>query len=169
MSTNESITEHLKNLIPKDAVEAPQKPREELKPRITVVTKSYYQPPDNPAVSVVARFSRDVATDKQIYVRNLTATEEWLQVDIGWLETTSMLIIVNREGQQLQTKPTQQEQEAINQKVLQVTYLHPSEKPVGYLLIAPGESLRITPSNLEHLCIRCKQGSVKYTLNAFPG
>jgi len=136
--------------------------------RLTVVEHVYYQATGEDAWEVPnSSYSRFLTTDEQPYVRKLTATEEWTKIDTGWLTECSTLVIVNEEGGFRSRLPTEEQKEETAKKILEVGF-HQHNYDVGWLVVLPQESLRMCPSHLGKLFIRCQFGTAKFTIYIIP-
>lgn len=136
-----------------------------IKDRLAVVETAYHQQFGKQPHSIETRFSRQLSTQNQLYERQLVATEEWYPLDCGWLESTGMMVLVNNEGKFLQVQPTDEEREAAERKVLEVSY---QDAPHNVWLILPRESMRAQPGDVRKLRIRCQSGVARFTLCLFP-
>lgn len=144
------------------------KPTPVVKDRITVVETIYYQPFGDQATSVESKFDRILdSVDEQPYSRKCKATEEWQSLDTGWVKTCSMLSIENNEGKFAQRIPTPEERDEAKAKVLELAYSGEYVDEDTWLIL-PGESMRGLPADLSRLLIRCRKGSAKFTVTAFP-
>lgn len=143
--------------------------RERLKDRITVVSQTYYQRFGKNPVLAESRFSRDVSLGQQPYQREEEVGEDWLHLDLGWITTVGLIVIVNNEGQSLQVIPTGEEQENRARKILEVRSSDATSSPGCLWLIPPGESFQGFPSRPQDLFIRSQSGTTEYTLYVFSG
>ncbi len=146
---------------------------EEPKDRISVVEMVYHRPFGDQATVIESRFSRDLQGHEQPYTRNLKATEEWQQLDCGWLPNAGMLVIHNTEGKFLQVNPTDEERKESASKILEVCFDWPDrtgwkKDPTHCWLVLPGESMRGCPSQPRELYIHSQSGVAKYTIHLLP-
>lgn len=133
-----------------------------LRDRLTVSERVYHRPIGEEASEFVSAYSHELETQEQPYERNCTATEEWQEVDLGWLKDgVSMLVIRNNEGRRLQRNPTDDVKADIAKRVLLVS----PDRSLPWL-VRPKESLRGCPST--RLFIRSQHGPIKYTVFAVP-
>lgn len=146
-------------------------PAEPPKPvnRLTVVETLYHQSGHQEAESFGLSYERDLVTEEQVYDRRDKATEVWQDLRLGWFTDKelgcSLLRIVNHEGQQFQTIPTPEELAEVMGRVLEFCYAGGEETP---FLVRPKESTKLSPSTLKGLRIRCRKGTARYTVTAFP-
>jgi len=133
--------------------------------RISVSEMLIHQHPDQQPTAIEHRFSRSIKSDEQPYIRKTKVSEEWINLDFGWVENVGMLHLVNEEGGNLQTIPTEEELQALALKVIEIRH----ESSGFCWLILPGESFRGMPSTGNGLQVRCQSGIAKYTINIFPG
>jgi len=139
-----------------DAAHAPREgtryePREGLSNRITVVEMVYFQAPGESPLGVESRYSRALTTDEQPCERRLKATEDWRELDRGWVDQTSLIVISNNE--------------TVADKILEVAYRDAYQDT---WLVLPGESMRASPSNASRLVVRSQSGTIRFTANLFP-
>jgi hypothetical protein len=85
-----------------------EQPPHEIKDRITVVDSIYYQSEGEPIIDVVSRFESEVKDSEQVYTRRMVAKDKWTAIDIGWLKSTGMLVILNKEKPNSQIIPSQE-------------------------------------------------------------
>jgi hypothetical protein len=147
------------NLITKDAV-------------VVVGQVCHRRHADQPT-STVFQFSRELETEEQPYTRlchkpKSKAKEEWLPLDTGWLEEeVSFLVIRNDEGGHTDVNLSEEEKESIKQRIIEIgIYNEDVTIPIQYFL--PQESLPISPIDLDSYRIRCRKGTAKYTITAYP-
>ena len=132
---------------------------------LTVIEMVYHRPVDGEHGGVETRFNRKLQTQEQMYQRKMTVGEAWVPLDLGWLDENgiSALVLVNNE-EHFTHQPTEEELAELAKKVIQIGYAEG-----GYAWdIPPGESFRGTPTNSEHLFVRCVHGSAKCTLTLIP-
>lgn len=154
------------------------------RPRVTVVEQAYYQSPDDQPRVVETRYSQDLQTDEQPYLRLMKVTEEWRHIDHGWVEDASWLIISNEEGRVGTVIPSREEQAAARAKVVELGWefappadgprtMHSPERapppPIAPVIeIKPGTSIRISPKFVRAIRLRCQSGMARVTVNLFP-
>lgn len=162
----------------------PVTPAPKSRPRVTVVEQAYYQSPDDQPRCVETRYSQDLASDEQPYLRLMKVTEEWKPVDHGWIEEASLLILTNEEGRIGTVIPSRADLEASSMKVIEIgwqlegppegprTMHSPDRLPpppiVPFLVVHPGKSVRVTPQFLRAMRLRCRSGMARATVNLFP-
>jgi hypothetical protein len=152
--------------------------------RLMVVEMLYHQSIEDQPTAFETRFARWLQTDEQPYVRKAKATEEWQPLDTGWLQESSMLLISNVEGTVIDRQPSQEEQDALASRILELGLLvseaAPSKRtmhsqqgdqqsvvlPFGE--IPPGETCRFSPVNLDRILVRCRKRSARYSVTALP-
>lgn len=143
---------------------------------LTVIDTIIHQLPDESAIPVDSRYTRWLTTDEQHSSRQKKIGEEWEPLDIGsWLHSCGMLMIKNREGGRKLVNPSIEQQEKERARIVEVAviYVEPQEyvsfdNPVVFAKILPGESLRIHPTNISDLRIRCQSGQCRVSIDAFP-
>lgn len=134
--------------------------------KLTIVESIYHQPFGEQPTQVENRFEQILSSSEQPYQRKLKATEEWQQLDFGWLESVGMILIVNTEGKFLQLQPTEEEKEETAKKVLELCY-RISVCPFGWSIL-PGASFRGQPNDPTTLHIRSQSGVTRFMLYAWP-
>ena len=154
------------------------------RPRVTVVEQAYYQSPDDQPRCVETRYSQDLETDEQPYLRLMKVPGEWTKLDCGWIEEASLLILTNEEGRIGTVIPSREEREASALRVVEVGWevaappegprsMHSPERTppppiVPVLTVPPGRSIRVTPQLLRAMRLRCRSGMARVTVNLFP-
>ncbi len=133
------------------------------KGRLTVAESIYHQLPGKQPVALGEPFSKRLSSAHRPYQYAIILTEEWKQVDGGWLIDCSLLHVANDEGKLMQRVPTIAEQEEINSRIIQVSI--ESSKP---WLVAPGETFRGCPSSLADVKVRCGKGTARCTITVIP-
>jgi hypothetical protein len=127
--------------------------------------------------STVFQFSRDLETEEQPYTRlchkgKSKAKEEWQPIDTGWLEDkVSLLVISNDEGGHTDVNLTPEALEEIKARVIEIGIELNTESSllvIPFQYILPKESLPISPIDITSYRIRCRKGSAKYTITAYP-
>jgi hypothetical protein len=141
--------------------------------RITVLESVYYRPYNQQPIALEIRSSRSLKSDEKPYQRQnhkkTVATEEWKEVDFGWLENDlGLFVIQNDEGSMYETIPTEDEKSEDKKKVLEIGFGTPENPPQDVWLIPPHESFRGSPSSSSNVMIRSQHKEIKYTLTAFP-
>jgi hypothetical protein len=137
------------------------------KSRIVVVETVHYQQDDAQPNTITHRFNRFTQTDEQAFMRLMTVGESWQSINAGWLDQVGMLVIINREGAFRQGQPTQQQRDEMAQRILEITF--GSYPPFHIdMTIPPGESLRLYPTDLSRIRIKCHKGEAKTTIWAAP-
>lgn len=135
----------------------------DIQDRLTIVERVYHQQYGQSPVSHESRYSVRLKTHEQPYLRYATASEEWKPLDCGWLKgAAGMMVISNEAGKNTQVNLTDDEKKAVAAQVLEV--LHDGDKYP--MIIQPKESIRIRTDNDDLLIIRCRKGTVRYSLFA---
>jgi hypothetical protein len=128
--------------------------------RVTVVEGVYHMGVDVPTTVTENRFSRDVESDEQPYIRRFTVGSDWVQLDTGWVDAIGMLVISNEEGRVFQRIPTKEEREETMRRVVEVAGTPP-------WLILPTESMRGLPAN-RSVRMRCLHGEARVVVTVVP-
>lgn len=131
--------------------------------RLTIVEMCTYQILGEAAQSNSIRSVHMLDTDEQLWSRRSRVGTDWEPVDVGWVKSISLISIVNEEGKRLDVNPSEEEQEAIAARIIE---LRIGQGPAW--LIYPGQSFRGQPSSLD-LSIRSRSETAKYTIIIYPG
>lgn len=136
------------------------------RPRLSVVQMVYHQQPDGQPTVQEARYSRWLESDEQPYLRRMTVGEEWVALDVGWVEKAGMLVLRNEGGPPSPVKLTPEQKAEAAAKVIEVGF---TEGLTGQVwLIPPGESMAGVPRNAKELRVRCQSGEVKLSVCVLP-
>lgn len=142
--------------------------------RLSVVEYVYHQQLGQSPKAIEHRWCRNLESDEQQYVRVFQATEEWKNLDTGFLEdNVGHLILVNEEGQSpsVQLSPEEKQEVAARKVELGLRLTMPESLEqwvVPFATVVPGESCRLTPSNIGNYCIRALAGNPRCTLTLIP-
>lgn len=167
----------------------PQKeiPKKDLKnrPRTTIVETLVYHRPGEEPTNVTNRFAFYGESLEQEYKRQIRVGEVWVPIDTGWLNNrVSTLILVN-ELIRPSKNISQEEEELINSKVLEIGIISipeeenpksrtmfspPKVQPslAVFSFLPPGEAIRLRPENIASYRIRCRNDSTKVTIHCYP-
>lgn len=140
---------------------------ESMRELLTVVESVYHSQEGRQPTAITSKFTRELTTSEQAYVRYQVVTEEWQEIDLAWIgENLSSLCIANEEGTVIQTYPTEEAKAELARKVLEVRFVGDA----GLLLIPPRESTRILPKldNGDKLEMRSEYGKINCRVAAFP-
>lgn len=140
------------------------------KDRLTVVETLSHETTGGEPTGIWTGFSRTLITEEQVWERRDKVAEEWIPLDCGWFKGAkcSQLLIRNEEGTNLTVNPSVFEQALIKSKIIEVCF-RASETPLkADCLIHPGESLRVMPSELNAIRLRCGGGKASIIINIFP-
>lgn len=145
-----------------------------VKNRVTVVDTVYWQPVDSEPVAIPSRFYREVSCEEQVYQGKFKVTPQWVEIKTWWLKTVGMLTLRNEEGYFPQVQPTGQERQRAESLILEVGLLvdidnSREEKVIPFARILPRESLRLHPSSVQHLRVRCPGGVARVHVCLIPG
>lgn len=151
------------------------------KNRITVVENVYHQVlsrQEQPTQYGPKPFVIEVETDEQTCPRRSIVTEEWSEIDLGWVKQAKMLVIWNDEGKFLDTIPSPVDVALAAKRVLEIALapLYPSkidqDSPrialEAFGLVYPQSSVRLFPSDSRRLWVRCQSGTCALLVVAFP-
>lgn len=134
-----------------------------INPLVTVVESVYHQVPgEQPTQPVESRYSSELATDEQPFIRKFKVGSEWKALETGWLNDCSMLVLKN-EAPHWTVQPTDEER---LEAALKVVEMGCGGKALAEL--PPGESLRFRPADICSLRVRCIAGAANCVLCLFP-
>ena len=139
--------------------------------RLTVTESIYHQSPEGEPVEIGYSGARFLETDEQVYSRRTTVGEEWTPIDCGWLRESgaSLLLLRNEEGRFTQVIPSPEQRGETQGRVVEVGVGTPHGEVVPFAEVDPQESpLRLRPSDLGSLYLRCRQGRAKVTVTLVP-
>ena len=144
----------------------------ETRGRLTVTEMVYHQVPGEQPTIWETQYVRSVDREAQPYLRRCKATEEWQPLDLGWStewpDGASLLTLRNEEGK-FAVNPTDEERAESEAKVIELAAIAGGQL-VGVILIRPNsQDMRLEPTNLRSLRIRCRSGTARYTMCLFPG
>jgi hypothetical protein len=131
--------------------------------RLVVVEQVHHQERGASPTSLDTRYSVELSSDEQLYVRRLGVNEELARIDFGWAKEPAMLVL-RHERPVRSVHPSAEEAAADGARRVEVL--------VGdraFAVVRPGCSLRLEPSAGAELNVRCTQGSAKCTLMVVPG
>lgn len=143
--------------------------------RIVVVENVYHQQHGEQPTGVATRFSRTLGSEEQPYIRKATLGQDWQEIDRGWIEEPGLLVLINESGPPPSVIPSDEETMELAARLIEVAIKAPGEgkgKGEPFLMICRiprGESLRIMPTDVAAIRIRCASGTARYSLYLFPG
>lgn len=140
--------------------------------RITVVETVCHQQFGEQSVVVDTRYTKQLTSSEQAYIRRYRVTDKFKPIDTGWIGKASLLVIKN-ELEPVLVQSTQEEKDEAAKKIVEVsncasrlTRSVTPEQAEWY--IYPGESMRVCPIDIKNVFIRCRHGEVKCTIAIFP-
>lgn len=89
------------------------------KAHVVVVENIVHQGPHQEPLPIESRYLRWLETTEQPYIRRLSITEQWVQLDCGWLTEASVLVIHNDEGK-LAHVPSPEEAQTLRSRVIEL-------------------------------------------------
>lgn len=140
-----------------------------MKSHITIVDMTYYRAEGEQPIVVSSRFGRDLQTTEQPYIRRVTITEKWEQLQLGWIQQCGLLILAV-DPPSYKVQPTPEERNEAESKVVEVIWN--LDNPQWGIRIPPGEDARFQPiyripETEFRLYARCLNGQTKLTVHAF--
>lgn len=136
--------------------------------RITVVDQVYHQNPGQDPTVASSKFSRLLDSTEQAYVRRTKVGETWSLVDRGWIESCSLMVVENLEGQSFAVVPTPEERAEVEARVVELGTPGEDGRIVPFALVRPGLSGRFEPYDVRRVLLRCRSGVAQYTVTLFP-
>ena len=127
---------------------------------LTVVDFVYHQPAGQAFQQIPHRFNCILESDEEVYHRRTKATEEWSKLEYGWIESPSMIKVVN------------EAKDNTEGSTLELFYRVDEDPSFDMTnngwIIPPGECMRGRPTRPGLLAIRSQQGITKYSIYAIP-
>jgi hypothetical protein len=157
---------------------------------LTVVGSFYHQGSGQQPTSQDIRYSRQLRSNEQAYIRNTKIGEDWQPLDFGWVKVPGFFVLTNNEGKFTGAQPTDRERQEARTHIIEFgivsellsqgltkpkgrdMFSEPlcPEQPVLLSFILPGEALSWSPAtDPAQLRIRCRKGTARYTLWAVQG
>lgn len=138
-----------------------------MKDRITVVKQIYHQQAELDPTLEDCRYETILKTeDEQPYQRvRLPVGEEWQSLipKGSWLDRIGLIVIKNLKEIR-ETNPTEEEAQAIADRVLQIRYMDSQH----YWSVPPDAVQDFYPSDYQSLLIRCQRGRTRYNVTLYP-
>lgn len=141
--------------------------------RITIVETITYERENGEPFQVSTRCDCAVSQDTQPYQREITVTEEWKPIDLGWAvewldsgKPIGVISIHHLGGNRLQKVPTETERLETISRTLYIALGSDSREIVE---IFPRDSFRSVLSDARWVKIRAKRGTVRALVTIFPG
>jgi hypothetical protein len=135
--------------------------------RVSVVEQVWYQSAGEQPHALSLRMYRALNTTAQAYSRRKNVGTKWEELDTGWVNVPSFVIIENNEGQRPASVLSIPEKAALSHKVLWVSLGEINEP--AHLVIQPGEHLRLPLNVGTRVYLRAAEGSIKVMIHAIPG
>lgn len=133
---------------------------------LTVVQSYYHQQEGMQPTQIEARYTRELKTDEQPYVRHFKVGETWDKLDTGWLTDCSLLIVKNNEGRFTDRIPTPAQLQEALARVVEIGLGIGPVSPC--LLVHPNESHPLHVVSLDEVWLRCANGEARVSVMAFP-
>ena len=135
---------------------------------LIVVKTFYHQLGGMDPVSADTRYTRNLQTDEQPYVRHLSLSQEtgWVPIDAGWLNAVgaSYIRVKNNEGTRFQRYPTPEEKADVIKRIVDISF----DGINAHIPVIPGEAQEFTPTDLSLIRLRCQYGTAKISINIVP-
>lgn len=129
---------------------------------ISVVEAVYHQKLRQQPTSLESTFSRDLVSDGDPYQVTMVVTEEWQDVDVGWVERCGMMVLKNLEGLGLQVIPTEAEVAAIESRVVDIAF--GDDRAAAH--VPPRATSHLWPDVTVR--VRCRSGTARLLVFASP-
>jgi len=136
--------------------------------RLTIAETLYHQSnsDDNPS-SVVAQHCQFLETDEQLWQRRQKIGKEPTNLDIGWIEDWSCLLIIN--SSMVPNVPPAIRTPEDTQRIEESTVcLYSVKDKSQQWKILPGDSFRGCPTDIESLYLHCPNGSTTVKIVVVP-
>lgn len=138
-----------------------------LRNHVTVVEYVCFHAYDGQPIQQETKFFKKIASDEEPYKRKIRIGEDWEPLDCGWVKEAGVLVLANEEGKYLQANPTEDEQAALDAKIVEVSFL-PDPPPNNCWEVPPGEAMRGFPGNLKSLYVHCQSGVARCIVFVVP-
>ena len=135
-----------------------------MKSRLTIVEQVYFQQPGIQPVQETTQFSRQCESDEQVYTRVKKLSDVWVDLDSGWVDEASCVMVLNHGNRQHLVNPTSEELLQESDRVVEVAV----RGPTVFGLVRVGESLRIEPHDVKNLVIRCRKDTTQVRIIVVP-
>jgi hypothetical protein len=131
--------------------------------RLVVVEQVHHQEQGAEPTSLDTRYSLELSSEEQPYLRRLSIGEELSRMDFGWTREP-VLLVLRHERLVRAVHPSEAERAA--DEARRVVLLVGDR---AFAEVRPGSSLRFEPSAGAELNVRCTQGTAKCTIMVVPG
>ena len=145
--------------------------------RVVVAETVYHQYGDAQPTAVEKPFSYAVSSDEEPYRRTLKVTQEWQQLDTGWLDASTVarlpdMICLFHEPEVFSSKPTSEQLRQAVERVVLLRFAYEKEI-VGCtsdadMELPSGRSCRLFLRLRRNLYLCCLGGECKVALTVFP-
>ena len=135
---------------------------------ITVLDNVYFRRDMRNPIRAGTPHCWDLVSDEQPYIREIRIAENWQKLDTGWLQKSSLIMLHNHEGENLQRVPTPEEKEATAKRIVAIGIGHSDLKMETVWIVRPGRNCRGELARLDNVYVRCLSGSALCTLFMFP-
>lgn len=135
--------------------------------RTTLNFQACFEQHGEPIVSeqITHCYSRK-ASEHDVYTRRMMVTPEWAPVDVGWLSTQDIaLLILQNRAERLSVNPSAEVLEQITNRVIEVTF----DGSTPHALVRSGGFIALEPVLASRIHIRSRTGSWKIRVTATPG
>lgn len=151
-------------------------------PFLTVVETVVHAVPSGEPTEVACRYEVQLRTREQVYRREMTVDVGWRSLDLGWVgDRVSIVHLSNREGERYDVTPTEEQRADVEDRVIEIgvavtevgkdatQWDPPTSVIMPLMAIPPRESMRFRPVGaFDRLRVRCRRGSARVTVVAFP-
>lgn len=135
--------------------------------QLTIVSTVYHVPAnqDDPTTVSDVRWSRKLTTKQEPFHRRLMVGSDQTPISGCWIDRASMIVVVNREGCDLRTIPTEEERVAIDKRVVE---LSAGGQTFGYVTPFGGPYVGNPGPLLPQIRLRCPEGTARVLVWVFP-
>lgn len=138
--------------------------------RLTLILTAHHSRNGSQPTTTDVRYGKTLTEDEDTYRRDIKVSEDWTNLDMGWIGNPSFLILQNLAGEGLATIPTPEKRRDIDSKIIEVGINTDYENSpvISMISILPREIAAFTPSNSNNIYVRCINGETKLRVNTFP-
>lgn len=135
--------------------------------RLVVVESVCHQLSGQEPTAESPRFSVELGSAQLPFKKVVIVGDEWQRIDVGWIEgEASQVLVVNEEGRFLQGRPTPEQQERIDLRLVDVSLSVGIGE--GIMVVPPSQHARFRPKELRKVAFRCPTGRARCTVIVFP-
>jgi len=120
--------------------------------RLTISEQIYIRHLEGEGPTVFThRYNTPLSSEEQPYSRRYKIGTVWEDLSVGWITDAKYLWIENHGAGKLQRQPTLSEAEKRANRIVEISFREDPD-----LFVYPGESIRVSPSNLTSIQLRVR-------------